>query len=78
MHSVHFLVMTVSMTEVRRQTRQVARALDRGETVGLTAHGQSIGKIVPDVPTVRLSLAEFQQLEVTDDAILRAIEKARD
>lgn len=78
MHSVHFLVMTVSMTEVRRQTRQVARALDRGETVGLTAHGQSIGKIVPDVPTVRLSLAEFQELEISDAAILRAIEEARD
>lgn len=70
--------MTVSMTEVRRQTRRVSRALDRGETVGLTAHGHSIGKIVPEVPTVRLSLAEFQALEVTDAAILRAIEEARD
>lgn len=77
--NVHFESMhDVSMTEVRRQTRQVSRALDRGESVGLTAHGQVIGRIVPELPRVVLSLEEFRALEVTDAAILRAIEEARE
>ncbi len=70
--------MQTTLTGLRRETKGVARALTRGETVELTEHGKRLGQIRPDAPRLVVSAAELRSAELTDESILQAIDEARD
>lgn len=69
--------METTLTEMRRKTKNVSRALGRGEAVTLTEHGHAIGRIRPAAPRRVVTLAELKTAELTDGAILQAVDEAR-
>lgn len=70
--------MQTTLTEMRRETKNVARALGRGEAVTLTEHGRPIGLIRPDAMRQTVSAAELRAATITDQAIVEAIAEARE
>ena len=71
-------MMQTTLTGLRRETKGVAKALNRGETVELTEHGKTLGQIRPDSPRRVVSAAELRAADLTDESILKAIDEARD
>ncbi len=51
--------MKATMLDLRRRTKEIIRALERGESVTLTYRGKEKGTIVPKVKKKRRSIAEF-------------------
>lgn len=70
--------MEATLTELRRATKGVSRSLARGESVELTEHGRTIGRINPEVPVIRVTMAEWLECDFTDDAIVEAVNKSRE
>jgi len=75
--SVHYYRMSATLTDLHRATRKVVRRVLAGESVPVTEHGQTIFRLVPDSDRVRVSADKLREAEITDAAILHAIEEAR-
>jgi prevent-host-death family protein len=50
--------MKATMVDLRRRTKEIIAALDRGESVTITYRGKEKGTIVPARPKKRRSIAE--------------------
>ena len=70
--------MQATLTEIHRQAKKVFRPVQAGQAVRITEHGKPIARIVPEVETVTVSLAEFLATEFSDQAILDAIDESHE
>ena len=70
--------MKATLTDLHRVTKKVMRPVLTGKHVSITEHGAPLARISPDYERVTVSLAEFGQLDMTDQAILDAIAESRE
>jgi prevent-host-death family protein len=70
--------MQATLTELQRHPRKVMRPLHSGKSVVITEHGRPIARIVPEVETRLVTLEEFCASEMSDEAIIKAIDEARE
>ncbi len=54
------------------------RPVFAGQTVVITQHGRPVARIVPEIEIVELSVEEFRRSQMSDAAILAAIDEARE
>jgi antitoxin (DNA-binding transcriptional repressor) of toxin-antitoxin stability system len=54
------------------------RPVAGGKSVTLTEHGRPVARISPEYERREVSLEEFRQSEISDQAILDAIAEARE
>ena len=70
--------MKSTLTELRAETKKVLRPVLAGQHVSITDHGKPLARISPEYETVTLPAAELRKLEITDKAILAAIDASRE
>jgi prevent-host-death family protein len=71
--------METTLTDLRRNTGRVARAVDRGEEVILTDHGRPVCRLQPYIPRVVYDdPAALRQGSVSDRDILEAVRESRE
>jgi prevent-host-death family protein len=70
--------MQATLTELQRETRKVMRPVVAGRSVVITEHGRPIARIVPEHETRLVSVEEFRRAEISDAAILAAIDEVRE
>jgi antitoxin (DNA-binding transcriptional repressor) of toxin-antitoxin stability system len=70
--------MQATLTEVHRQAKRVFRHVQSGQSAHVTEHGKPLAKIVPDYERRVITLEEFYQTDLTDEAILEAIRESRE
>ena len=78
MQSAHFRTVKATLTDLHRETKKVMRPVLGGKPVAITEHGAPVARITPDYERVTLSEDEFRSLEITDQAILRALAESRE
>jgi prevent-host-death family protein len=76
--SMYFDFMQATLTELQRASRKVMRPVAGGKSVTLTEHGRPVARISPEYERREVSLEEFRQSEISDQAILDAIAEARE
>ena len=69
MQIAHFLNVTTTLTGLRRDSKKVADAVKRGETVDLLEHGRLIGRVMPALAQAPAPAP----LAVNPHAVIRAI-----
>jgi prevent-host-death family protein len=70
--------MQATLTELQRHPRKVMRPVRNGKSVVITKYGRPIARIMPEVETRLVSLEQFCVSEMSDAAILKAIDEARE
>jgi prevent-host-death family protein len=70
--------MKATLTDLQRAGRRVMRPVFAGQTVIITEHGRPVARIVPETETLTVSVEEFRRSEISDKAILAAIDEARE
>jgi antitoxin (DNA-binding transcriptional repressor) of toxin-antitoxin stability system len=75
---MYFNSMQATLTELQRASRKVMRPVAGGKSVTLTEHGRLVARISPEYERREVSLEEFRQSEISDQAILDAIAEARE
>jgi prevent-host-death family protein len=75
---MYFNFMQATLTELQRASRKVMRPVAGGKSVTLTEHGRPVARISPEYERREVSLEEFRQSEISDQAILDAIAEARE
>ena len=54
------------------------RPVFAGQTVVITEHGRPIARIIPEIESIVVSVEEFRRSEISDEAIVSAIDEARE
>jgi prevent-host-death family protein len=75
---MYFSFMQATLTDLQRASRKVMRPVAGGKSVTLTEHGRPVARISPEYERREVSLEEFRQSEISDQAILDAIAEARE
>ena len=70
--------MDATLTELRRDTTKLIRAVQQGETVQITDYGRPVAKIEPAYAVLEVSIEEFRKHKFTAQAILDAINEGRE
>ena len=65
------------MTEVQREAKRIFRPVQAGKRVQVTEHGKPIASIIPDCAREVISLKEFFNTELTDQAIIEALKESQ-
>jgi prevent-host-death family protein len=68
--------MKVSLTDLQRATKRVFRPVHNGQTVRVTEHGKPVAVISPDAPERVITADEFRAMEIPDEELDKAIERA--
>ena len=70
--------MKATVTELHRETKRVLRTVIQGQKVQLTEHGVTVASLVPDYERVVVFEEEFHSMEFSDEAIVEALNRARE
>jgi len=69
--------MQATLTQIHREAKRVFRPVQAGQRVRITEHAKPIASIVPDCERKVVLLEDFFKSDISDAAIVEAVQESR-